>query len=111
MKTRSFSPWALAILVSTAFIGHTLAGPYHSPIPGCNGDLPLHPVTTYEQDMCEGVDFVNGFPVNCRNIHRFQVVRLHCPNCRHSFSESWTKVQGCFAHNHLVSLPQRASRM
>ncbi|PLW07850.1 hypothetical protein PCANC_28012 [Puccinia coronata f. sp. avenae] len=111
MKNCSANPWRA--LVSVAFFGSTLVGGLgHDPTDDCLGGIPLVPGISYTEIKCEGVNRVTRRIENCPYYNKFEVSGDHCPACRKPFrNEIWKKVQGCFAHTPVVTLPPRASRM
>ncbi|PLW18997.1 hypothetical protein PCANC_12046 [Puccinia coronata f. sp. avenae] len=105
MRTRSFSPWTFAALVSSiAFFGHTLAGVIHSPTDSCNGRQYIRPNTCVERYTCTK-------DTHCGGIIEFENTQHFCANCNQLCQHLRTQVRGCPVHDPPVPLPYRSSRM
>jgi hypothetical protein len=113
MKTHMLGPWVLAIILSVAFLGHTLARPTEASYPtlhvvcdtpnaepfghadGCPQVGNLRQSKVVEINQC----LKTRLGLQCKNKEKFDVTKYHCPLCNQLVREESTVVNPCTSHN------------
>ncbi|PLW20059.1 hypothetical protein PCANC_12049 [Puccinia coronata f. sp. avenae] len=117
MKTHMLAPWVLALILSVAFLGHTLARPaetsYDAEVvlvcthpnaepfghaDGCPKDGILKESQATTKYRCP----VKRWSIKqCNNEETFDVIRYRCTKCNQQVQERQIKVKPCTSHKFL----------